>query len=77
MLEIIIATVALFLVSSLTLSAALFGASAFAAISRTVASNRNVKPFMATKTGKTPVGLQIALVLLLAAFVALGYVAVQ
>jgi hypothetical protein len=77
MFDIIIAIIAIFLFSSLALSVASFGVRNFTQNSPKDASKRNVRPFIMSKTGKTPMSLQIILALLLAAFVALGFVAVQ
>jgi hypothetical protein len=77
MFQIMIAVIAITMVATLALTAAFYGAAAFTSKSPALPNIRAVKPFIVTKTGKTPVGLQITLALLLGSFVALGFAAFQ
>jgi hypothetical protein len=77
MFQIMIAILAITTVAILALTAVFYGAAAFTSKSPALPNTRTVKPFILTKTGKTPVGLQITLALLLVSFVALGFAAFQ
>ncbi len=77
MFHLIIAIISIAMVSSLAMVATFYGAAAFTSTTSAVANGRKVKPFMVSKSCKTPVGLQVTLALLLASLVALGFVAIQ
>jgi hypothetical protein len=77
MFQFLIAVLAISSVAILAMTSIFYGAAAFTTKSPSMASVRTARPLLTSKSGKTSVGLQLTLALLLACVVALGFVAVQ
>lgn len=73
----IIAVIVIAMTAILALISIFYGAAAFTTKSLSVVGVRTARPLLISKAGKTSVGLQVTLALLLACVVALGFVAVQ
>lgn len=77
MFQLLIAAIAISSVATLALTSVFYGAAVFTSKLPSMASVRTARPLLISKSGKTSVGLQVTLALLLACVVALGFVAVQ